>query len=499
MRALISIKERLPLIFILAAGSVIRIAGLSFRSFFSDEIFMVRTVQSPLATLFAIDAPHGPLPFYILHFWSRSFGLSEFWMRMPSAIFGLLTCYFIYKLAFELSDKRTALTAAAIAALSPFLILYDQTARWYSLFAMTATASTYCLLRYLKFRSLRSLAAYMFFALAMMYTETIALLVLFFHLTAALLLFKKRDPRIFAGFLALLLLYIPWLRVFSLSFHRVAPGSFVERGVSGGILFRFFYALYSFSVGQTISPFNLPFSAAACFFVLALAGAGYISIWRSNRPAAVFLMLFMAISMAQTLTQVNLPHYMIHASAALIILIAAGITSIKKKPVFVSAAAILICIYVYSLYNLFSGQQYNRMEFTDDWRGIAAYVTNISGKNDLIIHSSDPFEHYCPDRTNLIRYGDDIKVTKRTVEEYLKKHQDGGIIMVYSPLSGLFASDTQAGKELKAWLGGKLHRHEEKDFNRDPDFERKRALVKRSFPEFRISVTSYSPAKTFKQ
>ena len=71
--------------------------------------------------------------------------------------------------------------------------------------------------------------------------------------------------------------------------------------------------------------------------------------------------------------------------------------------------------------------------------------------------------------------------------------------MVYSPLSGLFASDTQAGKELKAWLGGKLHRHEEKDFNRDPDFERKRALVKRSFPEFRISVTSYSPAKTFKQ
>jgi len=488
-------RDKAVLSIILFAGFMFRVCGISFRSFFSDEVFIVKTVQNPLSSLFAIDAPHGPLPFYILHFWSKLFGSSEFWIRMPSVLFGVLTCYLIYKITVELTDKRTALIAATLAALSPFLILYDQTARWYSLFTLTSMASVYFLISYMKANRLYRLLLFFISTFALLYTETISLFVIAFEVLAAAFYFRKWTAKLTATFSALALLYIPWMTVLIPSFYRVIPENFVERGVAGGVLYKISYLFYSFTVGQTISPFNFAVSvpAAGLFFFLALFGI--IKAWQNNRNTAIFLLLFLATALLQIFTQVNLPHYMMYACVPLIIILAIGINGLKPRTVMIAAAGAVLLIFGYSLHNLYTGQQYNRMEFIDDWRGVASYVRSISGRDDLIIYSNYSFEYYSKSLRNKAMYWNNLQEMKDLVAKYFVTSPSGKVVLVYSPLSGLFVSDSETGQELDKWLCQRYYNIENRSFNRDSDYIHKRTFVKRGFPEFRISVSSYSAKK----
>ncbi len=491
-----AVKNNLILGLILSVGFLLRVCGISFRSFFADEVFVVRAIQNPFSCLFAIDAPHGPLPFYILHFWSKVFGLSEFWMRMPSVIFGVLTCYLIYKITVELTDKRTGLIAAAIAALSPFLILYDQTARWYSLFMLASTSSVYFFMSYMKTNRIYPLLMFSISTLALLHTESIALFIILFEVLTAVFYFKKWTSKLTATFSVLSLLCVPWALALASSFHRVTPGNFAERGVAGGVLYKLGYLFYSFTVGQTISPFDLYVSLPAAGLFLILALFGLIKIWQKNRPTAIFLVLFSAATMAQVFTQVNLPHYMMHAAIPLIILISIGINEIRPVTFKGLAIAAILIIYGYSLNNLYTGQQYNRMEFMDDWREVALYVRDISDKEDLIIHSNDSFAYYNKDRKNTALYGNDLQGSKDTVIEYFKTRPSGKVVLVYSPLSGLFVRDQNTGQSLKEWLEKNYSSVKKRSFSKDSYYISKRAYVKRSFPEFRISVSSYSKKRT---
>ena len=489
-------KNKFALGLILLAGFLLRVCGISSKSFFADEVFMVRMAQTHFSSIFAIDAPHGPLHFYILHFWSKIFGFSEFWMRLPSVLFGVLTCYLIYKIAIELTDKRTAMIAAMIAALSPFLILYDQTARWYSLFALTSTASVYFFISCMKNPGIGSFFMFFISTLALLYTETIAVFVIAFEALSAVVYFRKWTLQLTAISSALVLLYIPWILALIPSFHRVIPENFVERGVAGGVVYKAIYLFYSFTVGQTISPFNVAVSvpAAGLFFLLALFGI--IKAWQNNRRTAIFLLLFLAVALAQIFTQVNLPHYMMPAAVPLIIILSIGINGLKPKGVRISAIAAILVIYGYSLYNLYTGQQYNRMEFLDNWKEVASYARDISGKEALIIYSSDSFAYYCKDRKNNIAYGNDLRSTKDAVIKYFKVFPSGKAVLIYSPLSGLFVSEMDSGQKLEEWLRQRYSAMEARSFSRDPDYRLKRRFVKREFPEFRISVSSYSKDKT---
>ena len=61
----------------------------------------------------------------------RTFGHSEFAVRLPSLIAGTLVIPVLYELGRELYDRRTGLLAAAFAAVSPLLIWYSQEVRMY--------------------------------------------------------------------------------------------------------------------------------------------------------------------------------------------------------------------------------------------------------------------------------------------------------------------------------------------------------------------------------
>ena len=78
------------------------------------------------------------------------FGQSEFSIRFPALIFGVLSIFMIYKLGKVLFNLEIGLLSALILAISPFHIHYSQEARPYSLLMVLSLISTYYFVKFIK-------------------------------------------------------------------------------------------------------------------------------------------------------------------------------------------------------------------------------------------------------------------------------------------------------------------------------------------------------------
>ncbi|MCE5259577.1 MAG: glycosyltransferase family 39 protein, partial [Chloroflexi bacterium] len=125
----------LPLAFILAFGCFLRVYQIGQSCFWYDEAQTLLVARLPLGQI-ALTAYRPPLYHYILHFWSMLVPSTEFWLRIPSLVFGLLALGGVALVANQLYGRKTALVAALLAAISPVMVYYSQELRMYSL--MTA-------------------------------------------------------------------------------------------------------------------------------------------------------------------------------------------------------------------------------------------------------------------------------------------------------------------------------------------------------------------------
>ncbi|ETW96580.1 MAG: hypothetical protein ETSY1_26030 [Candidatus Entotheonella factor] len=129
--------------FILLCGACLRFYGLDAESLWADEGITVRTVSDSFTAMKQIlaKAIHPPLHYLILHPFTHLFGNSEFVVRLPSAIFGIMSIFMTYCLGKSLFNARTGFIAAGLVALSYFQIRYSQEARNYALLNMLALCS----------------------------------------------------------------------------------------------------------------------------------------------------------------------------------------------------------------------------------------------------------------------------------------------------------------------------------------------------------------------
>jgi uncharacterized membrane protein len=111
------------------------------------------TVLDTLNSLAKEDPQHPPLYFVMARVWMKVFGGFLVASRSLPALLSLLSLPLMYALAMELfASKFTAAIATALLALSPFDILFAQTARQYSLLTAAVIGSSYCLLKAIKNR-----------------------------------------------------------------------------------------------------------------------------------------------------------------------------------------------------------------------------------------------------------------------------------------------------------------------------------------------------------
>ena len=127
-------SSALIFLLILVSGTVLRLRGLGYQSLWYDETQVRMLAYSPRAHLFEALAPYEntPPPYFVfIQAWMKAFGESEFSMRLPSAIFGIISIALIYFLAKLVALKSTrqqfvAYAAAALLAFSRFHIAYCQ-------------------------------------------------------------------------------------------------------------------------------------------------------------------------------------------------------------------------------------------------------------------------------------------------------------------------------------------------------------------------------------
>jgi mannosyltransferase len=119
---------------------------LGDRSIWQDEATSISYASGTWRALLheVVDKdPNQALYYALLWFWQHLFGSDVVTMRGPSIVFAALTVPVAFVLGRRLFGVAAGIIAAALLAISPFLLTYAQEARGYTLVAFLVTASSY--------------------------------------------------------------------------------------------------------------------------------------------------------------------------------------------------------------------------------------------------------------------------------------------------------------------------------------------------------------------
>jgi uncharacterized membrane protein len=297
-----------------------RAAGFT-RNDIDQELFQNRIVPAPrlqkyqdikagstpadtIKSLAIEDPQHPPLYFLIARFWMQAFGSSLTASRLLPVLFSLLALPLMYGLGLELFASRTvAILATALLAISPFDILFAQTARQYSLLTAAVIGSNFLLLRALRLRTWQNWGLYTLANTIGWYTHP------FFGLTVVgqgvyillLLIIGKKQKAAkygevvlkFLGSIACsLLLYLPWLIVLITNYQRASATTNWTRA---DVEFIYLVKLWILSFSSIFLDLDFGFESIWTYLlrltvILIIAIAIYTVCRRTNRATWLFIL-----------------------------------------------------------------------------------------------------------------------------------------------------------------------------------------------------------------
>ena len=394
-----------PILLVVALGTVLRLYRIGAQPLWLDEASSLRFARLSLAQLWSwssiVDPGNPPLYYSVLHGW-LGFGDGEGSLRIPSAVFGVLTIPLVYALGRTIRDHRLGIVAALLFSISPFQVWYSQEARGYSLVTLGATSAmlgvAFLLRRPERSGSLRAswwaLLAYVFGTTAALLAHDTAV---FLPIGANVLMLgwwwtHGRGPR---GFLrnwllaqvAVLCLWASWLPAY---LHQVADGgaySWIPRPTVGSVLSGA-YAVYAGVTRATPYPLE-------AVVVVALAALGLWS-WRHDRRWMAFVLVFaLSAPLAELIVSLWRPIFLtqtlIWSAVPFILTVSAGLLCLRPR-VFVAALALLVVFAGFGL------RSYYFLHDKEAWDQVAAYVDHGLQRGDTIVFSVGflhiPFDHY---------------------------------------------------------------------------------------------------------
>jgi len=255
-------SQTLWLALIIVLGAALRLYGLDFQSLWHDEglQFYVAVQHSFSELLHQTRSFHPPLSFMINRFFLL-FGESDFWLRLPSALFGIACLPVLYILGRELTSRRDAVLAVFVMALSPFHIWYSQEGRMYSQLLFLSLLSSVLLLQAMKRGKVSRWIFYVLVSAAGMYTHVFMGLALAVQLLWVVFYHRQRlMPLIGSGFAVALIflpwaVFLPWLTGFAraVTAHGLVLGS-ASGGRAGFTWAALPYTLFGYGAGFSLGP-----------------------------------------------------------------------------------------------------------------------------------------------------------------------------------------------------------------------------------------------------
>lgn len=181
------------------------------RALWTDEALIANSLSVPFDGFYqeAVDSQHLLFYFFSLKSWSLIFNDSEFALRGFSALFGLLIILVIFFVAKDIfKSRKVAWLACFLASVNYFLIWFSTQARPYTLAAFLGLVSFWFFIKLIRDFKKPFFFFYILFTVLGIYTHP-WLSLIFVSQVLTLILFYKKDLKIFLGQLIILILSIP--------------------------------------------------------------------------------------------------------------------------------------------------------------------------------------------------------------------------------------------------------------------------------------------------
>jgi uncharacterized membrane protein len=200
---------------LLATG--LRLFRIDAQSAWVDEAFTIHAAAGRWDDMMGIligDFNHPPLHTMLVRGWFALFDVSVLDARLLSAMFGTLAVPALYWLGTLLFDRRTALTAAFLLAISQLGIVYSQEARAYSLLLLLVIVATGLFVKSFPPGGLGPFVSFVVLVSLLLYTHYYSIFAVAALVTYALVV--RGRPSIPASWWAVALVativaYLPWL------------------------------------------------------------------------------------------------------------------------------------------------------------------------------------------------------------------------------------------------------------------------------------------------
>jgi 4-amino-4-deoxy-L-arabinose transferase-like glycosyltransferase len=373
----------------LAAANFLWQLGAS--SYFVDEVESVTVALHPLSGLLhAISTSEisPPAYFAFLHEWLGHVGSSAEWVaRLPSAVCGAALVGAVYWLASILCERRaTQLGAAALTALSPFVLQYAQLAQEYVFVMLAVTVAVAATVHAQRAESRR--------ALWLAGGAIAAILAMWLHYTAGFLVvalcvwvatrdaFPRRWRAAFVGscLVAAAILVPLFVKQYRLLHQRV--GVSPTAGVNARTVERVFATPLVGRVDALRVLAVLVVVAALIILVTSRRGVVHerrlVAVLVAGIPLA--LLVLSAFGAHLMLTR-----YAASAAPFMIIAIAAAVVAVRPRAlgVLIAAAALLVC-------GAGLRASHRTLGFNLDARGAARYLSAHERPGDAVLATYNP-------------------------------------------------------------------------------------------------------------
>jgi mannosyltransferase len=426
----------------------LRFYRLDGQSLWADEGNSAALAARNLATI-TRDAAHDihpPLYYYLLHCWVRVFGNSEIALRSLSALMGTALVFVTYLLGQELSNRRVALIASFLVAISPFQIYYSQETRMYVPAALWAALAVYFFPRWMRSRggvdigsqmpsgdaghrwsSFSFAALHVLFTTAALYTHyftfTIPLVTNLAYGLGMIVYRPWRRPRAIGGWavaqLIIIGLYYPWLR---LAGGQLATWPAISEPFSLSLLLQNLLRVFSLGLSVEAKTTSVVLMFGLLFFLgilpcqLSLTSRRKLCLRLPRRQlhSLIFTLIYLCVpTLAMYVLSLTRPAYdpklLLLATPAFHLILARGVggewlgeamgagqraSAIARGSITGVALLFVTAANAQSLASYYFDERYAR----DDYRGLAQYIATTGQDGDAIILNApgqiDIFSYY---------------------------------------------------------------------------------------------------------
>ncbi len=396
---------------IIFLGAFLRIYNLDGKSFAGDEPNRIAVAKMDTETMLKTSRNvelNPPLHYFLIKL-ALQFGPSDFLLRLPFALIGIMTIPLVFLIARKFFDDKVALLASLFFALSPLHIQFSQQAGQYALFSFFSALALYFFVRLVR-NEKYGITGFVLSSALSLYSHYYTVLFLL-SLLAYVLVYKRNALNKFVlSSAAVFTLFLPYVPVLmgqaSLSFSAFTPVRLLD--VAGiGIVIPFGQSIihaYKSNILIAISATLIPLVMLR--FVLKTKGAVVGLLFYAAVPVMASLLL---VAMLPAFSY----RFFLPAAVPFAIILSAAIIHAKEKTYGLAALAVAIFVTLFSL-NIY---YYSTTAVTanNDWRSASAYVSENEKPGDTIYFPANEdrlaFGHYYRGNTETHSYPFDVNLT----------------------------------------------------------------------------------------